>query len=142
MRGDRPASRHFSDYRHDDTTGAGARQLNEDFIQAPGAPRRFFKQLAGSTQELAKCFRMAALVPGTSPQGDRFIKEARESIRSDPLHYHDLGNLSEAHTGCDDRIASGGAGSRPESDENVRTAHMAISVDDDVPAMTTILGRQ
>jgi hypothetical protein len=57
MRGDRPASRHFPDYRYDDTAGAGVRQSNEDVIQAPGAPRRFFKQLASSTPELAKCFQ-------------------------------------------------------------------------------------
>jgi hypothetical protein len=135
MKRHRPAIRNFSEYRDNGTTGAGERQSDQAFIQAPGAPRRFFKQFADSTPELTKCFRMAKLVPGTSPKGDRLIQEVHELRQSDPLHYHDLRNLSEAHTGCDDsdRIVSGEAGPRSESDEDVRTGYMAISMDDDVP---------
>jgi hypothetical protein len=135
MRGNRSKILHFSGYRDTDTTGAGARQSDEAFIQAPGAPRRLFTQLANSTPELAKCFRMARLVPGASPQGDRLIQEVHGLRQSDPLHYHDLGNLREAHTGGDDgaRIISGDAGSRSDPDEDVRAGYMEISMDDDVP---------
>ena len=105
-------------------------------VFAQGTPRRFFQKLASQTPELTRCFHAAMTVPGTSRQGDELIQQVQLCRKSDPLHFPNVGNLSEVHTGLkrDVWVTLGGApGSDSDSDDNVRSSSIRANLHDDVP---------